>query len=77
MFYICDIHWVPACVKTHTDNQGNWVDLVAEQNYISISLKPQTNEAVMVLQLACIRKRWESGEDGTGGWGINLLQTRP
>ncbi|KAJ0623334.1 hypothetical protein HanIR_Chr01g0030711 [Helianthus annuus] len=30
----------------------------------------------MVLQLARIRKCWESGEDGTGGWDLNLLPTR-
>ncbi|KAM0035396.1 putative cytochrome P450 [Helianthus debilis subsp. tardiflorus] len=28
-----DMDWVPQYAKTHTDNQGNWVDLVAEQNY--------------------------------------------
>ncbi|MFS7998201.1 hypothetical protein Hanom_Chr12g01150971 [Helianthus anomalus] len=31
----------------------------------------------MVLQLPRIRKRWESGEDSTEGWGLNLLPTRP
>ena len=31
--------WVPTYAKTHTDNQGNWVDPVAEQNYVSISFK--------------------------------------
>ncbi|MFS7904953.1 hypothetical protein Hanom_Chr01g00042091 [Helianthus anomalus] len=67
MFYNLD--WVPTYAKTHTDNQGNWVDPVAEQNYM--------NGAVMVLQLLRIKKRWESGEDGTAGWGLNLLPTRP
>ncbi|KAF5769246.1 hypothetical protein HanXRQr2_Chr14g0646041 [Helianthus annuus] len=28
--------WVPKYAKTHTDNQGNWVDPVAEQNYRNI-----------------------------------------
>ncbi|KAJ0556805.1 hypothetical protein HanIR_Chr07g0318011 [Helianthus annuus] len=37
MFYEMD--WVPTYAKTHTDNQGNWVDPVAEQNYVSISFK--------------------------------------
>ncbi|MFS7940919.1 hypothetical protein Hanom_Chr05g00469991 [Helianthus anomalus] len=36
MFYM---DWVPTYAKTHTDNQGNWVDPVAEQNYVSISFK--------------------------------------
>ncbi|KAJ0848509.1 hypothetical protein HanPSC8_Chr13g0558341 [Helianthus annuus] len=34
-----DMDWVPTYAKTHTDNQGNWVDPVAEQNYVSISFK--------------------------------------
>ncbi|KAJ0924900.1 putative protein kinase RLK-Pelle-RLCK-VIIa-2 family [Helianthus annuus] len=38
---------------------------------------PQKNGAAMVLQLPRIKKRWESGEDGTAGWGLNLLPTRP
>ncbi|KAJ0821147.1 hypothetical protein HanPSC8_Chr16g0716601 [Helianthus annuus] len=38
---------------------------------------PQMNGAVMVRQLPRIRKRWVSGEDGTAGWGLNLLPTRP
>ncbi|KAM0051062.1 hypothetical protein Hdeb2414_s0007g00230991 [Helianthus debilis subsp. tardiflorus] len=34
MFYICvRVYWVPVYAKTHTDNQRNWVDPVAEQNY--------------------------------------------
>ncbi|MFS7957482.1 hypothetical protein Hanom_Chr07g00666871 [Helianthus anomalus] len=39
--------------------------------------RPQINGAAMVLQLPRIKKRWESGEDGTAGWGLNLLPTRP
>ncbi|MFS7917336.1 hypothetical protein Hanom_Chr03g00187841 [Helianthus anomalus] len=80
MFY--DLDWVPTYAKTHTDNQGNWVDPVAEQNYVSISFngtynRPPMNGAAMVLQLPRIKKRWESCEDGTAGWGLNLLPTHP
>uniref|UniRef100_A0A251SHG4 Uncharacterized protein n=1 Tax=Helianthus annuus TaxID=4232 RepID=A0A251SHG4_HELAN len=39
--------------------------------------RPQVNGAVRVRQLPRIRKRWVSGEDGTAGWGLNLLPTRP
>ncbi|XP_021995019.2 uncharacterized protein LOC110891721 [Helianthus annuus] len=38
---------------------------------------PLVNGAVRVRQLPRIRKRWVSGEDGTVGWGLNLLPTRP
>ncbi|KAJ0510647.1 hypothetical protein HanIR_Chr11g0543151 [Helianthus annuus] len=34
--YKNDMDWVPTYAKTHTDNQGNWVDPVAEQNYRNI-----------------------------------------
>uniref|UniRef100_A0A251VNX5 Transposase, Ptta/En/Spm, plant n=1 Tax=Helianthus annuus TaxID=4232 RepID=A0A251VNX5_HELAN len=37
--YKNNMDWVPTYAKTHTDNQGNWVDPVAEQNYVSISFK--------------------------------------
>ncbi|KAF5814017.1 hypothetical protein HanXRQr2_Chr03g0105681 [Helianthus annuus] len=40
-------------------------------------ITPQVNGAVRVHQLPRIRKRWVSGEDGTAGWGLNLLPTRP
>ncbi|XP_035829969.1 uncharacterized protein LOC110863876 [Helianthus annuus] len=39
--------------------------------------RPQMNGAAMVLQLPCIKKRWESGDDDTAGGGLNLLPTRP
>ncbi|KAJ0514277.1 hypothetical protein HanHA300_Chr10g0367761 [Helianthus annuus] len=34
--YKNDMDWVPTYAKTHMDNQGNWVDPVAEQNYRNI-----------------------------------------
>ncbi|XP_035845418.1 uncharacterized protein LOC110934152 [Helianthus annuus] len=34
--YKNNLDWVPTYAKTHTDNQGNWVDPVAEQNYQNI-----------------------------------------
>ncbi|MFS7966410.1 hypothetical protein Hanom_Chr09g00773421 [Helianthus anomalus] len=34
--------WVPTYAKTHTDNQGNWVDAVAEQNYEFVNSLFQT-----------------------------------
>ncbi|KAF5820639.1 hypothetical protein HanXRQr2_Chr01g0004461 [Helianthus annuus] len=40
--YKNNMDWVPTYAKTHTDNQGNWVDPVAEQNYDFVNSLFQT-----------------------------------